>query len=174
VPGETRRLLGTRAAWATACAVVVALGAATVSARPYFLSFFNGLAGGPRGGLRILSDSNLDWGQGLPALRRWTQEHAVERVNLCYFGTADPAAYGVRFVPLPGSYRVDIPGAGVAGYDPRSPELPGWVAIGTTQLQGTYLDPELRDAYRFLRARKPDAVLAGGAMYVYWVDRWPE
>jgi hypothetical protein len=152
----------------------VALGMETMAARPYFLSFFNRLAGGPAGGLDILSDSNLDWGQGLVALRRWMDERSVGQVNLCYFGSADPAAYGIRFVPLPGSYRLEVRGAGTAGYDPRPPELPGWVAIGATNLQGTYFDRGLRDAYRFLRDRRPSAVLAGGAMYVYWVDRWPE
>jgi hypothetical protein len=60
----------------------------------------------------------------------------------------------------------------VAGYPAQQPELPGWVAIGATNLQSTYLDQQLRDAYAFLRRREPAAVLAGGAMYVYWVERW--
>ena len=33
---------------------------------PHELSYFNAAAGGPIGGRRVLSDSNLDWGQGWP------------------------------------------------------------------------------------------------------------
>ncbi|HLY38919.1 MAG TPA: glycosyltransferase family 39 protein [Candidatus Binatia bacterium] len=171
LPGELRRLLGRRWAW-LAGGLVLLVAAETIAARPYFISFFNAATRG--GGLRILSDSNLDWGQGLPALRRWMDERGVARVNLCYFGSADPAAYGIEFVSLPGSHRVEIPGVGAAGYPAQQPELPGWVAIGATNLQGTYLDQRLRDAYAFLGRRDPAAVLAGGAMYVYWVERWGE
>ncbi len=150
------------------------LGAETIAARPYFIPFFNVLAGGARGGLGLLSDSNLDWGQALPALQRWMREQGVRRVNLCYFGTADPAAHGIAFVPLPGTYHLGVPGAGEAGYPAEQPELPGYVAIGATHLQGVYLEEALRRYYEFLGRKTPIAVLGGGAMYVYWVDRWGE
>jgi len=117
--------------------VVLLLATETLAARPHFIPFFNVLAGGTKGGINLLSDSNLDWGQGLPVLRRWMAARGVEKVNLCYFGTADPAAYGISFVPLAGSYRFDVPGAGVVGYPPQRPELPGYVAIGATNLQAS-------------------------------------
>jgi hypothetical protein len=172
LPGELRRLLG-RPALPVLGAGILVLAAETLAVRPYFLSFFNVVAGGSEGGLRLLTDSNLDWGQGLPALRRWMDETRVERVNLCYFGSADPAAYGIRFVPLEGSYRLDL-AAGSVGYAPQAPDLPGWVAVGATNLQGVYFAPKGRDPYAFLRRKRPAAILAGGAMYVYWVDRWGE
>jgi hypothetical protein len=172
LPGEAFRVLGSRA-WPVIAAGLLLLGVETVAVRPYFLSFFNLVAGGGPGGLRLLTDSNLDWGQGLIALRRWMQEQQVERVNLCYFGSADPAAYGIRFVPLDGTYRLHL-AAGSVGYAPEEPELPGWVAVGATHLQGVYFRPEGRDPYGFLRSKRPAAVLAGGAMYVYWIDRWGE
>ena len=43
---------------------------ALAAIHPHELSYFNILAGGPRGGRHILSDSNLDWGQGLKSLAR--------------------------------------------------------------------------------------------------------
>jgi len=100
-------------------------------------------------------------------------EQHVERVNLCYFGSADPAAYGIKFVPLDGTYRLEM-AAGTVGYRPQAAELPGWVAIGATNLQGVYFPPDRRAAYAFLRRKRPAAILAGGAMYVYWVARWGE
>ena len=39
------------------------------------LSYFNELAGGPARGWKILSDSNVDWGQDLPRLRSWLAAH---------------------------------------------------------------------------------------------------
>ena len=68
---------------------------------PHHLSYFNTLAGGPGRGPYLLDDSNIDWGQDLPALARWQEEHTNGTpLRLFYFGTADPAAYGVDSVPM--------------------------------------------------------------------------
>jgi len=173
LPDELKRRMGASVGLWAPVALVLLLATETIAARPHFIPFFNVLAGGAKGGINLLSDSNLDWGQGLPALRRWMAARGVEKVNLCYFGTADPAAYGISFVPLAGSYRFDVPGAGVVGYPPQRPELPGYVAIGATNLQGVYFGPTLRKSYEFLRRKTPVAILAG-SLYVYWVDRWGE
>jgi Dolichyl-phosphate-mannose-protein mannosyltransferase len=173
VPEALARLAGRRTATLAVGAALLLLAAETLVARPYFLPFFNVAAGGSRGGLRLLSDSNLDWGQGLPALRRWMTAHDVSTVNLSVFGTADPAAYGLAFVPIAGSYELTVPGAGEAGYQPRSPVLPGYVAISATNLQGTYLPPPMDRRYTFLRQKEPVAVVAD-SIYVYWVERWGE
>ncbi len=70
--------------------------AAVASIHPHELSYFNALAGGPVGGRRILSDSNLDWGQGLRSLARLQRERpALRDLTLYYFGNTDPAHYGV-------------------------------------------------------------------------------
>ncbi len=43
---------------------------AVAAVHPFELTYFNVLAGGPLGGRHVLSDSNLDWGQGLKGLAR--------------------------------------------------------------------------------------------------------
>jgi hypothetical protein len=71
--------------------------------RPYYLEYFNQLAGGPRAGYRHLVDSNLDWGQDLPALKQWLDRNdpgGRAPVYLAYLGPGDPAAYGVAGRPL--------------------------------------------------------------------------
>jgi hypothetical protein len=98
-----------RAVALVACAWVVW---AAAGIYPDHLSYFNeaaclpghadriGLDGGSRCGPEWLADSNVDWGQSLPQLKAWLDEHAGGRaVKLMYFGFLPPAAYGIRFEP---------------------------------------------------------------------------
>jgi hypothetical protein len=93
--------------WARVAAVLVVLQAVEMAtAAPYPLSFFNVFAGGPGRGDRIVNDSNVDWGQGLLALRDEMKRRGIARVHLAYHGTTDPAIYGIQSVP----YRGGVPG----------------------------------------------------------------
>lgn len=78
---------------------VAASAATALFIYPHHLSYMNALFGGPERGPYVLDESNIDWGQDLPALAEWQAEHLPdEPLALHYFGTADPAAYGVRAV----------------------------------------------------------------------------
>src|ERR1019366_8645731 len=61
---------------------------------PAYLSYFNLLVK-PVNSWRLLTDSNLDWGQGLLALRDYQQQHPEEVLHLAYFGSVEPALYGI-------------------------------------------------------------------------------
>ncbi len=92
---------------------------------PHYLSYFNSFCGGPSEGHRYLVDSSLDWGQDLPALRRELEARGYRQVAFCYFGTARPRIYGIRFVdwkPL----------------DDNVAAACDWLAISATVLQGAY------------------------------------
>jgi dolichyl-phosphate-mannose-protein mannosyltransferase len=93
-----------RAGWLAHTGIVLALTQAVESsaASPWHLSFFNGLVGGPGGGDRIVNDSNVDWGQGLIALREELARRGIGRIHLAYHGTADPAIYGIDYLPYLG------------------------------------------------------------------------
>ena len=68
---------------------------------PDHLPYFNQIAGGFRGGLAWLDDSNVDWGQGLIELREYLREEtSPPPPALCYFGSVDPAIYGVVARPV--------------------------------------------------------------------------
>ena len=70
---------------------------AVAAVHPFELTYFNVLAGGPLGGRHILSDSNLDWGQGLKGLARLQcAEPEFRDLTLYYLGDTDPAWYGVE------------------------------------------------------------------------------
>ena len=56
---------------------------------PDGLRYCNRLWGGAERAPELLIDSNFDWGQGLPELRRWADGRGLERLPLWYYG-ADP------------------------------------------------------------------------------------
>jgi hypothetical protein len=64
---------------------------------PHYIGYFNEAIGGPGHGYKYLRDSNIDWGQDLPALADYMKKNNIDEVVLDYFGQADPAAYGVRY-----------------------------------------------------------------------------
>jgi len=63
---------------------------------PDHLSYFNEITGVPPRGVEWLDDSNLDWGQGLIQLRDYLRKRPPGDFRFCYFGSGDPAYYGIR------------------------------------------------------------------------------
>lgn len=135
----------------------------TLQVSPHFLAYFNELGGGPANGYRRLVDSNLDWGQDLPALRDWMERERVQRLKLLYFGTADPGYYGVQCDRLPG-YQPPPPSSVVRGV-----ALGDVVAVSATHLAGLYLDPEMLPLVERLRRATPVANV-GYSILVYRAD----
>jgi hypothetical protein len=134
---------------------------------PHNLAFFNSFVGGPANGYKYLTDSNVDWGQDLKGLKRWMDTQGVKQINLVYFGIADPAYYGIQYTRLPGGSVHTLLQNPLA-----PPQLPGYVAISTTILDGVYLTREGRAFYAPLADREPVANI-GHSINIYWVgDRW--
>ena len=130
------------------------------SAYPDPLSFFNILVGGPANGDKYLVDSNLDWGQDLKGLKRWMDANDVRSINLCYFGTADPAYYNISCTLLPGSLLLN---------SSQMPQLPGYVAISATNLRGVYFNEQLRQFYAPLLTQTPVTKI-GQSILIYRIE----
>lgn len=60
---------------------------------PYYLTYFNQIAGGPSGGYRYVVDSNVDWGQDLKRLADWVDENGIKKIHFDYFGWSDQEYY---------------------------------------------------------------------------------
>ena len=119
---------------------------------PNYLAYFNELGGGPENGWRLLTDSNLDWGQSLPALAEAVHEREAEQLFLSYFGQADPGYYGLLYSSLPGW----PPPSPEPDFNPLTPE-PGLYAISTSNLVGVQLyEPNV---LAWFRTREPDEVI---------------
>lgn len=132
---------------------------------PHYLSFFNELVGGPENGHRYLLDSNVDWGQGLPELKRWLDEQGIsEPINLCYFGQADPRFYGIPHVKLPDGY-IFTPPLGPTTFDHA--RRPGYVAISATNLAGIYQSEQMRQEWRRFLAGAEPVTLVGNSIFVF-------
>ncbi|MGH9441967.1 MAG: tetratricopeptide repeat protein, partial [Thermoanaerobaculia bacterium] len=124
-------------------AVAIVLLATSVAsgllAYPDFLAYFNPLLGGTPAAGRWLVDSNLDWGQGLPALAREMRKRGISEVHLSYFGGGRPSHWGIREL------------------DPNV-AVPGWYAISRSNLAGCWPPG---DPFAWLRRLKPVALPSG-------------
>ena len=112
----------------------------SVNIRPDYLAYFNHLAGGPSQGYKHLADSSLDWGQDLPALKKWLDGQGLQQpggggVYLSYFGTARPEYYGIRATTLAGFI------------DRRPPQAPEPLGAGVYCISATVRDVISRALY---------------------------
>ena len=132
--------------------LMLALGLNAVDALRYapdYLSYFNVLVKREQA-WRLLTDSNLDWGQGLIALRTYQQQHPREVLHLAYFGSVAPDLYGIRAEPLPPNQQVW-----------------GTIVIGASCLSGQFTEGS--DSYSWLWTYSPQQVL--DSMWVFDTSR---
>jgi hypothetical protein len=138
--------------------LIIGLAGETFSAYPDFIPFFNVAVGGSRGGVNLLGDSNIDWGQDLPALAAWQSQHRDRQLFLWYWSTPDPHYYGIRYNTMalntaPVDQEAITKGAPV-------------VAVGAAVLTDPYSRQAKPWFFASLARQKPIAVL-GGSIYLY-------
>ena len=69
---------------------------------PNHLSYFNEFVGGSSHGTEWLDDSNVDWGQGLKALKKTLDQRGIQTVTLLSFSAYDnPEYYGIHCIRPP-------------------------------------------------------------------------
>src|SRR5262249_42702457 len=137
-----------------ALACVLLLSIESIGVAPWFLAFYNWPAGGPGGGDRLVNDSNVDWGQGLLALRDEMARRGIGSIYLAYHGTTDPAVYGIRSIPYLG---------GPVGRKSDWIAISSYYFVGLSQrmMLPTGRTEPLRIDFRPLWIRRPDARPAG-------------
>jgi len=129
---------------------------------PHYLSYFNEYIGGPKNGHKALLESNIDWGQDLPALAEFMKRNKINKIELDYFGHAAPELYGINYQVL--------------GEPPRL----SYAAISVTKLIGgrnfnypmlfhepmLTLNPALVEAYQ----KKKPVAICGYSIWVFKND----
>jgi len=121
---------GDRAIGALTAAALVWTVMSSLSVYPHTLAYFNELAGGPRGGRLLLAGSNLDWGQDLLELKRWSDEHPQAKpLYMAHDHMLNPSLLGIQCELIRDGQ------AQAASPEQRNRPLPeGWYAISTNVL----------------------------------------
>ena len=133
---------------------------------PLYLTYFNQAAGGPSGGYRYVTDSNLDWGQDLIRFSDWVKENNIPKIELDYFGWADQSYYlGSHFEWL---WREKYSGA--EDFKARN-KSDGWLAISITYLQETQgpVERPQYPNYLWLKSYQPVTII-GHSIFVYRIQ----
>lgn len=132
-----------------------------LSVYPYYLTYFNQVAGGPSGGYRYVVDSNLDWGQDLKRLANWVEKNNIQKISLDYFGWSDQTYYlKDKLVWISaGKYKnaneflTDNPNG-------------GYIAVSASFYMGSREKPET--SYAWLDVHKPIIVI-GNSIFVWYI-----
>ncbi|MFN0117331.1 MAG: hypothetical protein ACKVQC_03430 [Elusimicrobiota bacterium] len=133
---------------------------------PWFISYFNEFIGGPRHGYKYVTDSNVDWGQGLSELgKELSLSDRENGIFLSYFGVADPHFYGIRYW--------DVGSDTIAGHlDDSDLNLnPTKLAISVTNLQATYYSD--KKIFKWLESLTPTQIVAH-SIFIYDLKDHPQ
>ena len=138
--------------------LLVAHAATAFQTAPNYLAFSNILWGGTNNTYRLLTDSNVEWGQNLKLVNEYLRS---ENINDCWFANFGGGELARRALPcrlMPGSYDWN------ATEEPVDP-IPG-VIEGTILLSVAVLPPLGGDEYKSVIASEPVAQI-GGSIFVY-------
>jgi hypothetical protein len=130
--------------WLTV-ALALASVATAVRAYPYYLPFLNSLSG-DRPAYDLVSDSNLDWNQGLLEVESFVRQRGLTRVLIDEYGFSEPSAY--------------VPEVRFWDCQEAVPEDGGLWAVVSANM--------IKDGHNCVwLLRYPHQVLAGGSMYAF-------
>jgi 4-amino-4-deoxy-L-arabinose transferase-like glycosyltransferase len=155
------RAWAARTAWGKAVVLggAVWLAAGTLRVHPEEIAYANEASGGPSRLWLKLADSNVDWGQALPALAAEIGRHPLRRLYLAYFGTADPRAYGIRYHWISSMTMIER-----RYEDGPAPDGREWIASSVTNLLDVYTEPH--DLFAWLR-RRPRTAFPGYSIALF-------
>jgi 4-amino-4-deoxy-L-arabinose transferase-like glycosyltransferase len=81
-----------RLAGAMAAALALSCVLTALHAYPYYFPYINAFALG-HPAYALVNDSNLDWNQSLPEVKRFADQHALQKIALDEWGLNDPTVY---------------------------------------------------------------------------------
>jgi 4-amino-4-deoxy-L-arabinose transferase-like glycosyltransferase len=130
--------------WLTA-ALALASVVTAVRAYPYYFPFLNSLSGG-RPGYELVSDSNLDWNQGLFDAEKFVRQHGLSHVLMDSYGFSEILVY--------------VPEARLWNCQEATPEDGGqWAIVSANMIEDSHNCVWL--------LRFPHEALAGGSMVAF-------
>jgi 4-amino-4-deoxy-L-arabinose transferase-like glycosyltransferase len=153
-----------RALAALVAILIVCHAASSVRAFPNYIPYANELWGGSAKTHEILADSNVDWGQGLVAMKKYIDERHIQNCWFAYFGSliVDVSYYGIPCKVLPTAFAdlIQLPMPVVP------PQVDGPVFISATEVTRTYWRADWINPY-FPFQRMPPSALIADSILVY-------
>lgn len=132
--------------------------ASSLRAFPNYIPYANELWGGPKNVHRVLADSNVDWGQGLKAMKQYIDQQGIKECWFAYFGSlpVDVSYYGIPCKGLPTSFVdiIQLPMPIVP------PQVTGPVFISASEVSGTYWRQDWINPYLPFQRMAPSALIA--------------
>ncbi len=151
--GERHRALA-----AVVAILIVFHAASSLRAFPNYIPYANELWGGPAKTHEILADSNVDWGQGLIALKQYIDRRHIQNCWLAYFGDliVDVSYYGIPCKALPTAFDdlIQKPMPAIP------PQVDGPVFISATEVTRTYWKADWINPYLPFQGQPPSALIA--------------
>jgi len=138
--------------------LVVAHAASSLRAFPNYIPYANELWGGPAKTHEILADSNVDWGQGLVAMKQYIDHRQIKNCWFAYFGSliVDVSSYGIPCQPLPTAFSdlVQLPMPVVPA------QVDGPVFLSATEVTRTFWRADWVNPYSSFQRTPPSALIA--------------
>jgi Dolichyl-phosphate-mannose-protein mannosyltransferase len=121
-------LMERRRAWGYTVAALLALHVmSSLRAFPDYLAYSKEIWGGPVRTYKVLTDSNVDWGQGLIEAKEYLLSRRISDCWIAYYSVLDPASYGIPCRPLPGTFSA-------RNFQPVPATLKGTILVGATPM----------------------------------------
>jgi 4-amino-4-deoxy-L-arabinose transferase-like glycosyltransferase len=123
---------------------------------PNYLPYSNEIWGGPANTYKVLTDSNVDWGQQLKLTKKYLEERGIQDCWFDYFArlAADPHYYQIPCKTLP--QRLGPP------VENMPERIAGTVLISATELSPEVWGPVDLNPYAKFRELRPDDKIADG------------
>jgi hypothetical protein len=135
----------------------------SLHAFPNYLTYSNEAFGGPSNTYRFLTDSNVDWGQGLKQVRSYLAEQQIKDCWFAFFQPfVNPAYYHIPCRPLPSSLTVAF-GLPVQTIPPT---VQGTVLVSASEASGYFWGPGDMNPYHEFQSRRPDGII-GNSILVF-------
>ncbi|HAT74854.1 MAG TPA: hypothetical protein DCS28_02345, partial [Candidatus Moranbacteria bacterium] len=171
-----------------------------VASYPYYMSYFNPIAGGPKNGYKYATDSNADWGQDLKRLQKFIGDYnncfgqnlydgcsfqfdcikskktvlwsSCEKFDKITEKTKQSSIDKIRVDYFGGAdIKYYIQDKYIKWWDAKRPIEPGWYAISTNFLQGSIYDTTKKDSNSYRWLKNIQPVYqVGTSIFIYYVS----
>ncbi|MCU1338619.1 MAG: glycosyl transferase family 39 [Bryobacterales bacterium] len=137
--------------------LVLGHAATSLHVYPNYLTYSNEIAGGPSTSYRLMTDSNIDWSQGLKQAGAYIAQH---KITECWFANRiAPELYGIPCRPLPNGLTFRR-----APEAPFSPMVVGTIFISANEAAGQAWGPAELNPYRQFFERAPHDMVANSIL----------